>query len=148
MENFKDLLVITPKVCNDKNVVKIDATWDYNDADYDECHEVFDADEFFKNKKLIWSLAYLDAFGTHVEKNKYIDFDALYDVVCGDYYLWGFGEDDSAHSLEGLEITYYDENSNPFNVTFDNIHKRWKNMSEEEVCEEVNNVLLGNEDEN
>ena len=51
MENFKDLLVITPKVCKDKNVVKIDATWDYNDADYDERHETFDADDFFKNKK-------------------------------------------------------------------------------------------------
>ena len=140
MENFKDLLTIIPKVCNDKNVVKIDAAWDYDDADYDECHETFDADEFFKDKKLIWSLAYLDAFGTHVKDNDYIDFDTLYDVVCREG-LWGFGAGVSAHSLEGLEITYYDENSNPFNVTFDNIHKRWETMSEEEICKEVNEII-------
>jgi hypothetical protein len=140
MENFKDLLVITPKVCNDKNVVKIDATWDYNDADYDECHETFDANKFFKDKKLIWSLAYLDMFGTHVEDNDYIDFDTLYNVVSGEC-LWGFGCDDSAHSLEGLEITYYDDNCNPFNVTFDNIHKRWETMSEEDICKEVNDII-------
>ena len=143
MENFKDLLVITPKVCNDKNVVKIDATWDYGDRNYDECHETFDADEFFKDKKLIWSLAYLDVFGTYVEGNDYIDFDTLSHVVCR-YDLWGFGKEDPAHSLKGLEITYYDENSNPFNVTFDNIHKRWETMSEEEVCKEVNEVLKSN----
>lgn len=143
MENFKDLLVITPKVCNDKNVVKIDATWDYNDADYDECHVTFDADGFFEDKKLIWSLAYLDKFGKHVERNDYIDFETLFDIVDG-YGLWGFGEDDSAHSLEELEITYFDENKNPFNVTFDNIHKRWRTMSEEEICKEVNEVLLNN----
>ena len=141
MENFKDLLNIIPRTYN-KNVVKIDATWDYNDVDYNEKHKEFKADEFFKDKKLIWSLAYLDMFGTHVEKNNYINFEALYDVVCGDYNLWGFGVNDPAHSLEVLEIVYYDENSNPFYITFDNIHKRWENMSEEEICEEVNDVLL------
>jgi len=143
MENFKDLLVITPKVCNDKNVVKIDATWDYNDADYDERHKTFDADDFFKDKRLIWSLAYLDAFGTYVKDRDYIDFDTLHDVV-GSEGLWGFGADESAHSLEGLEITYYDENSNPFHVTFKNIHDRWETMTEEEVCKEVNEVLKNN----
>lgn len=140
MENFKDLLIITPKVCEDKNVVKIDTKWDYNDADYDECHETFSADEFFRNKKLIWSLAYLDAFGTHVEDNDYIDFDTLSDAVWR-YGLWGFGDDNPAHSLVKLEITYYDKNSNPFNIKFDNIHKRWKTMTEEEICKEVNEII-------
>ena len=135
MESFKDLLINTPKVCKDKNVVKIDATWDY-----DECYEEFKADDFFKNKKLIWSLAYLNMFGIDVDDNYYIDFEALFDVVCG-YGLWGFREDNSADTLEDLEITYYDENGDLIKVTFDNIYKRWKNMSEEEICKEVNDVL-------
>ena len=92
---------------------------------------------------MIWSLAYLDAFGTYVKDRDYIDFDTLHDVV-GSEGLWGFGADESAHSLEGLEITYYDENSNPFHVTFKNIHDRWETMTEEEVCKEVNEVLKNN----
>lgn len=146
MENFKDLLDITPKVCADKNVVRIDTTWDYNDYDLDECHKIFKADDFFKNKKLIWSLAYLSMFGEHVDKNEHINFDALYDVVGEDYELWVWGYDGEirAHSLVDLEITYYDEDSNSFNIAFDNIHKRWENMSEEEICKEVNNILLKN----
>ena len=140
MENFKDILTFIPKVCEYKNVVKIDATWNYNDADYDECHKELKADDFFKDEKLIWSLAYLGMFGKDVYENDYIDFEALFDVVCGDNH-WGFGEDESAHLLVDMEITYYDKDSNPFNVTFDNIHKRWENMSEGEIGQEVNDVL-------
>lgn len=49
MENLKDLLTTTP--IKYKNVVKVDVTWSYYDADYNEhCHEDFNADEFSKIK--------------------------------------------------------------------------------------------------
>ena len=141
MENFKDLLVITPKVYEDKNIIRVELTWVY-DGIYDGLSSApYEIDEFFEDKKLIWLLAYLDMFG--VEDKKYIDFDTLYDVVCNEYGLCDQLPFDS-YTLNGLEVTYYDENCNPFNVTFDNIHKRWENMSEEEICKEVNDVLLNN----
>lgn len=143
MENFKDLLTITP--VEDKNVVKIDAKWDYCDGNYTNKHESLNANDFFKDKKLIMSLAYLDIYGEYIEDNGDIDFDALSNVVKWEHNLWGYGVDISAHSLVELGITYYDENGNQFNVTFDNIHKRWETMSEEEICKEVNDVLLNND---
>ena len=144
MENFKDLLTTTP--IKYKSVVKVDITWGYYVVDYKEnCHEDFNADEFFKDKKLIWSLAYLDMFGEDVEnyedEEELVDIDALYENLAVTHHLWRL-VDKRKSSLEKLEITYYDENGNIFKVTFDDIHKRWKNMSKEEICEEVNDVLL------
>lgn len=133
MEDLKKLLTITPKVCEDKNIIRVD--WVY-DCTYDELSSApYEVDEFFEDKKLIWLLAYLDMFG--VEDKKYINSTALYDVVCNVYGLC----DQDSYTLFELEVTYYDENSNPFSIKFDNIHKRWKTMSEEEICKEVNEVL-------
>lgn len=143
-KNLKKILTITPTSKPYKNVVRVDTKWDYNICDFDECYEYFKANDFFNNKKLIWSLAYLDIHRENVKDNKYIDFHALYDVVGVCHSLWG--EDVHgfiiAHSLIKLEITYYNKNGNSSNVTFGDIHKRWKNMSEEEICKEVNDVLL------
>lgn len=142
MENLKELLNIIPKVYDYKNVVRIDTQWEYGDMNYAECHREFEADEFFKNKKLIWSLVYLDRFGRNVEYRDYINYKALYDVVNYDNDLWGYAGDTPCHSLVGLEITYYDEDGKPFDVMFDDFNKRWDNMTEEEICKEVNDVLL------
>ncbi len=145
MENFKDLLNITPIEL--KNIVKIDAKWYYyNDEDPDDessiCQNSFDADEFFKDKKLIWSLAYLLKYVPG--ESKYINFDALQCKVMFYCNLWPYCKDDETSSIEELKIIYYDENGNPFKVTFDDIYKRWDTMTEEEVCNEVNEVLLNN----
>lgn len=142
MENFKNLLTITPIEC--KNIVKIDAQWDYyNDYDPDvessECHNSFNADDFFRDKKLIWLLAYLEKY--LAGNSKYIDFDELRRILEFHYKLWPFCTNDETCSLEELKIIYYDENGNPFKVTFDNIHKRWETMTEEEICKEVNYAL-------
>jgi len=144
MEKIKDLLTITPKVCEDKNVVKVDTEWEYGDMNYVECHRYFAPDDFFNNEKLIWSLVYLDRFGTDVMYRKYIDSKALFDVVNYDNDLWGDAGDTPCHSLVGLDITYYDKDGKPFDVLFDYFYERWKNMSEEEICKEVNNILLKN----
>lgn len=141
MENFKDLLIITPKVYEDKNIIRVELTWVY-DGIYDGLSGApYEVDEFFEDKKLIWSLAYLDMFGEHVEDRKYINSTALYDVVCNEYGLCDQLPFDT-YTLAKLKVTYYDENSNQFSIKFDNIHKRWKTMTEEEVCKEVNDVLL------
>lgn len=52
------------------------------------------------------------------------------------------GYPDDINVLDSLKITYYDNNSNQFNITFDDIYKRWENMSDEEVWKEANEVLL------
>ena len=147
MENFKDLLVITPKVCNDKNVVKIDAKWYYNNEwdpeDYSSiCQNSFNADEFFKDKKLIWSLAYLLKYVPG--DSEYIDFNGLQHKVMYHCDLWPYSKDDETSSIEELKIIYYDENGSPSKVTFDNIYKRWETMSEKEICKEVNEIIKSN----
>ena len=146
MEDLKSLLTITP--VEYKNVVKVDVTWGFYDVDYKEhCHEDFSADDFFKDKKLIWSLAYLDMFGEHIEDDEYIDIDALYERLAVIHDLWRLS-DKRKSSLEKLETAYYDDSGNLFKVTFDGIHKQWKNMSKEDVCEGINDVLLGIDNEN
>lgn len=142
MEGLKKILTITP--IEDKNIVKINTSWVYeniDDPDDDSCvcQNSFNADDFFKDKELIWSLAYLEKYVAG--DSKYIDFEKLNWELTVRYNLWPYFKEDETCSLEELEITYYDENVNPFKVTFDNIHKRWENMTEEEICKEVNDVL-------
>lgn len=55
MENFKDLLTITPITYTEKNVVKIDIIWDYGEGDrdandYHEYNEKLNANEFLEIK--------------------------------------------------------------------------------------------------
>lgn len=156
MENFKDLLTITPITYTEKNVVKIDIVWDYGEGDrdandYHEYNEKLNANEFFRDKKLIYLLAYLNGHYAYVDDNDYIDFDALIEAADNLHY-WFLdvgveGYPDDINVLNSLKITYYDNNSNPFNITFDDIYKRWENMSDEGVWKEVNEVLKSNEDE-
>lgn len=150
MENFKDLLTITPITYTEKNVVKIDIVWDYGEGDrdandYHEYNEKLNANEFFRDKKLIYLLAYLNGHYAYVDDNDYIDFDALIEAADNLHY-WFLdvgveGYPDDINVLNSLKITYYDNNSNSFNITFDDIYKRWENMSDEEVWKEVNEVL-------
>ena len=144
MEDFKSLLDIIPKVNKYRNVVLVDMEWEYGDMNYVERHREFEADEFFKNKKLIWSLIYLDRFGIDVEYRDYINYKALFDVVSSDNGLWGYAGGTPAHTLSDLDITYYDEDGNPYSIMFIEFNKVWDNLSEEEICKEVNDVLLNN----
>lgn len=151
MEDFRNLLTIKPqKPTKKKNVLEVWMEWDSNDADYIERTEEMDPKVLFGCKKLIYCLAYITlpydfkghdwndaAFEHHIPNN--CDIDDLMDVLSENDFMvysdWG-----PCHSCEGLEITYYDENSTPFNITFNDIHKRWKKMSYEEICQEINNI--------
>ncbi len=67
----------------------------------------------------------------------------MFDVV-SDNGLWGYARDIPAHTLSDLVLTYYDEDGNQFGIKFIEFNKGWNNMTEEEICNEVNDVLLNN----
>ena len=148
---YKNLTTITSQKQKDiKNCLKVWMNWDSNDGDYIEKTEQMSPELLFNNKKLIYCLAYITldynfkghnwndaAFCHHITEN--CDIDGLEDILSENdfavYSDWGM-----CHSCYGLEITYYDEDGKPWNINFNDIHKRWKNMSYEEICNEINNI--------
>ena len=148
-EEIKETEIIK-KPTKKKNVLEVWMNWDFNDAYYIERTEEINPKVLFGCKKLIYCLAYITlpynfkghgwndaAFEHHIPNN--CDIDDLMDVLSENDFMvysdWG-----PCHSCEGLEITYYDENSIPFNITFNDIHKRWKKMSYDEICQEINDI--------
>jgi hypothetical protein len=78
-----------------------------------------------------------DVFEHHIPDNE--DIEGLEDILADNDFMvysdWG-----SCHSCEGIEITYYDENETPFEITFDDIHKEFEKMTYEEICEKINSL--------
>ena len=125
MEDFKNLLTITPKIGgNPKNLLKIWIKMDSNDADYIEKTKTMNPDSLFYNEKLIYCLAYVTAqkcadvksiwerhndpvFGKYVPENKNVEHlcNILSDNGFMVYSEWG-----ECHTYEDMEITYFDEN--------------------------------------
>ena len=156
-ENYKDLLTFKD-VTIPKNKLKFTITMDSNDAD-DITNIVFlDPETLFSNKKLIYCLAYVscdydfkghgrgsNVFGHHIIRNTDIndleDILGEYDLLC---YSSEWGE---CHSFEEIEIIYYDENGVAYKVGFGNIRSKWRTMSYEEICEEINSIPKPEEDE-
>lgn len=151
MADFKKLLNIKPqKAGKYKNKLRVYVNWDSNDADYIGKTEVMDPKVLFNCEKLIYCLAYITlpynfkghdwnaaVFDHYIPEN--CDIDDLYSVICDNDFMcysdWG-----PCHSLEELSITYYDKNGIPFDVNFNDIHKRWEKMSYQEICDEINNI--------
>lgn len=149
--DFRGLLTIKPKEENIiKNRLKVWMKWDSNDADYIERTEEMDPEVLFKNKKLIYCLAYItcyygfkghgwnDAvFSNYIPDNK--DIDDLETILSENNFVidtdWGI-----CHSCYGIEITYYDKDGEPWNIDFDAIHTDWENMSYKEICEQINSI--------
>ena len=158
--DFKNLLTIKPaSKPKYKNKIIVWKQWDGNDMDYvEETTEPCDItpEMLFSNKKLILCLAYImcpynfkghtyddcwgeagGKFDTNIGNNH--DIDGLEDILNSNnfavYCDWGL-----CHTLVDMEITYYDENGTKFDITFDDIHKRWENMTYEEICAEINNA--------
>ena len=147
MKDYRNLLSITPqKPAEKKNILEVWMEWD----SYIEKTEEMSPSVLFGNKKLIYCLAYITlpynfkghdwndpAFCHHVTENS--DIDELDDIIEDNNFMaytdWG-----ACHSCYGLEITYYDENGKPFNVGFEDIHERWKGMTYEEICKEINEI--------
>lgn len=151
MEDFRNLLTIKPQEpTKKKNVLEVWMNWDSNDADYIERTKEMDPKVLFGCKKLIYCLAYITlpynfkghgwnaaAFKHHIIDN--CDIDDLRYVLSENGFMV-YSELGSCHTCEDLKITYYDENSTPFNITFDDIHKKWEKMSYIEICQEINDI--------
>ena len=151
MEDYRNLLTIKPSSPKQlKNILEVWTEWDSNDADYIEKSVEIDPKILFENKKLIYCLAYINlpydfkghdwndsAFSHHITMNG--DIDDLENII----FRNDFGcscEYGYCHSCECLQITYYDENGKQFDINFSDIHKRWENMSYEEICNEINSI--------
>lgn len=59
MTDYKNLLTITPIHNTYKNIICVHVKWDANDADFIENTFWMDPENLFKNKKLIYCLAYI-----------------------------------------------------------------------------------------
>ena len=150
-KDFRDLLTIKPKGSEGlKNRLKVWMKWDSNDADYIERTDIMDPQQLFGNKKLIYCLAYIttpydfkghdwndDVFEHHIPDNE--DIEGLRDILA-DHGFMVYSDWGDCHSCEGIEITYYDENETPFEITFDDIHKEFEKMTYEEICEKINSL--------
>ena len=149
MYKFKNELTFkSPKKY--ENILKIYVSWDSNDGDYIGTNITMKPEQLFDDKKLIYCLAYLSCnynfknhdwnapvFCHHIDENE--DIDEIFDIIC-DADLMCYSDWGACHSLEEISIMYYDENGNAFDVTFADIHERWKTMSYDEICDEINNI--------
>ena len=41
-----------------------------------------------------------------------------------------------------FKVIYYDENGNAFDINFDTISESWKDMTYEEICDQINSIEL------
>lgn len=155
---YKDLLNFNKKIENKKNIIEVWVKWESNDADYIDKRMEYSPEALFNNKKLIYCLAYavLPAnfkghdchdykFCQNIPENT--DIEDIADILDDSGFMcysdsgpmcysdWG-----PCHSLEELEMTYYNENGEAFKVNFDKIHNKWKNMTYQEICDEINNI--------
>lgn len=148
-KDYRDLLVMKP-LDSKKNKLVIWMEWDSNDADYIEKTIEMKPESLFSNKKLIYCLAYISmtydfkggdwndaVFEHYVPENEDIEdlVDILLDNDCIASTDWGL-----CHSCEQLTVTYWNEEGLAFDVTFENIYKKWKEMTYEEICQEINAI--------
>lgn len=139
-----------PAIMQFLSTLSIWVQWDSNDADYIEKTFEISPKVLFENEKLIYCLAYAScpfdfkghewndaAFNHHITEN--VDIDGLEEILSDNGFMaysdWG-----PCHSLYGLEIIYYDENGIPWNITFNNIIKKFEKMTYDEICKTINSI--------
>lgn len=148
--NFKNLLNIEPYSENKRNILDIWVKWDSNYADYIEKTFTLQPKCLFKNKKLIYCLAYIscsydfkghgwndNVFNHHITDNR--DIDGLYEIL-SDYDFMAYSDWGLCHSLYGLEIIYYDGNRNSWDVSFDKIIHEFVGMTYNDICKTINSI--------
>ena len=150
MKDYKNLLTIKRDSYIHKNKLCIYVEWDSNDGDYIGNRLEINPNILFKNKKLIYCLAYAilpynfkghdwndHVFQHHVSDNQ--DIIGLEQIISDNGFMcysdWG-----PCHSLMTLIISYYDEEGIQYVVTFEDIHNHWKNMTYNEICDEINGI--------
>lgn len=157
MSDYKNLLTIKRDCRLRKNKLCIYIEWDSNDGDYIGKTLEINPNILFKNKKLIYCLAYATlpynfkghnsnahVFQHHIIDNR--DIIGLHQIIADNDFMcysdWG-----PCHSLMTLIISYYDEEGILYVVTFKDIHNHWKNMTYKEICDEINSIKSDDYDE-
>ena len=134
-EDWKELVTLKPKIFSDRprNLVKINIEWDCKIDDEDLYLEI-ESDKFFHDKKLIYCLAYLyfyDSLTSEFLTNTVKVYLGKFNLIPSfDFFLCSY-----------KKIQYYDDCGNCYEVTFKDIHKRWFQMSEQDILDEINSIL-------
>ena len=148
----KDLLIFAPMYMP-KNILEVWMQWDSGNNDYLEETKMINPKVLFENRKLIYCLAYItwdrwgdnkghnpekDAvFGNRVTENKDIN-DLMSILTNSDFVIESI--EGPCHSCICMRITYYDEGGKPWLIDFSNIDQEWRNMSYEEICDQINKI--------
>ena len=135
-----------------KDQIVISFSMDANDADYIDSRVTLKPEIFFGNIKLIYCLAYVSCdynfkghgwgdsvFNHYILKNT--DITDLRSIL-EEFHLLIYSNycEDLCHSFGDIKVAYYDEDGKRYDITFEKIHEKWKNMSYEEICEEINSI--------
>jgi hypothetical protein len=125
------------------NTVLVMVKWDMNDADYNTKTSSFDAEKFFKNKKLILSLSYASRNGSDIASDlEYnlcdeLDESELEDCmescqcfpmlqVLNDNGLVARDEDcEPGHSVDEVSAIYINETGQAFSIDFSGVTDGW-----------------------
>lgn len=129
------------------NTVLVLVKWDMNDADYNTKTASFDAEKFFKNKKLLLSLSYASRNGSGIASDlEYslcdeLDESELEDCletcpcfpmlqVLNDNRLVARGEDcEPGHSIDEVSAIYINETGQAFSIDFSGVTDGWTRES-------------------
>ena len=125
------------------NTVLVMVNWDMNDADYNTKTASFDAEKFFKNKKLLLSLSYASRNGSGIASDlEYslcdeLDESELEDCmdtcpcfpmlqVLNDNELVARNEDyEPGHSIDEVSALYIDGTGKAFSIDFSGVTDGW-----------------------
>jgi hypothetical protein len=144
----KNILLVPSVNKERKNVILVKNTWDQDDGDYTTEEFELDPEEFFSNDKLIYLLAYITTpyngdepkFGCHVDENMDID-DIIYTLDNEGFIIRTYQTDyEPCHSVVKIKMTYYDENGDKSDISFENVRKSWQNKSYDEIVEFINSL--------
>ena len=130
------------------NTVLVMVKWDMNDADYNTKTSSFDAEKFFKNKKLILSLSYASRNGSNIASDlesgllcDELDESELEDCldtcpcfpmlqVLNNNRLIARGEDcEPGHSIDEVSALYVDGTGKAFSIDFSGVTDGWTRES-------------------
>lgn len=129
------------------NTVLVMVNWDMNDADYNTKTASFDAEKFFKNKKLLLALSYASCNGSEIASDlEYnlcdeLDESELEDCmdtcpcfpilqVLNDNGLVARDEDcEPGHSIDKVNAIYINETGQAFSIDFSGVTDGWTRES-------------------
>lgn len=156
MSDFRDLLKFKP-IGKKQNVIEGFVEWDSNDGDYIGEQISMSPGTLFNDQKLIYVIAYATLpydfkvkdfdkkkikrdecrFSQYLNDNS--DIDDIMEIL-GDADLVCYSDWGACHTLETLEMTYYDANGIAKEISFEKIYKEFEGMTYKEICDKINSL--------